>query len=252
MTVRRVVTDLTVSGSDLGPATDFYTRVVGMRVAMDHGWIRTLVDPGDSNVQLSLMTHDATAALPPAFSVEVDDVDAAYAACQARGDEIVHPLTDEEWGVRRFFVRDPAGTVVNVLSHRGPATASAPRVLVIGLDPYRVPGPWDPKPAADAIAASMAALAERGLAAESCLVGLDGSDDVEAVVSAALRAHPWDCVLVGGGIRKAEDLLELFETIINLARRGAPGASIAFNRSVDDIADAVFRWEDSAVRPGRS
>ena len=45
------------------------------------------------------------------------DVDAAYASAQRLGCEIVHPLTDEPWGVRRFFVRDPSGHVLNVLSH---------------------------------------------------------------------------------------------------------------------------------------
>ncbi|HEY5822585.1 MAG TPA: VOC family protein [Propionibacteriaceae bacterium] len=63
------------------------------------------------------MTHDATAPLPPTISVQVDDVDAAYQAAVRRGAEIVHPLSDEEWGVRRFFVRDPDGNIVNVLSH---------------------------------------------------------------------------------------------------------------------------------------
>jgi uncharacterized glyoxalase superfamily protein PhnB len=52
------------------------------------------------------------------MSVEVDDVDAAYEVMRVSGAEIVHPLQDEEWGVRRFFVRDPNGRMVNVLSHR--------------------------------------------------------------------------------------------------------------------------------------
>ena len=51
------------------------------------------------------------------MSIEVDDVDAAYQAARNAGTEIVHPLTDEPWGVRRFFLRDPNGRVVNVLSH---------------------------------------------------------------------------------------------------------------------------------------
>jgi uncharacterized glyoxalase superfamily protein PhnB len=34
------------------------------------------------------------------------------------GFEVAYPLRDEEWGVRRFMLRDPSGTVVNVLSHR--------------------------------------------------------------------------------------------------------------------------------------
>ena len=49
--------------------------------------------------------------------MNVDDVDAAYAEARRRGYEIVHPLTDEPWGPRRFFVRDPNGVVVNVVGH---------------------------------------------------------------------------------------------------------------------------------------
>jgi uncharacterized glyoxalase superfamily protein PhnB len=64
------------------------------------------------------MTRDETAPVTPDLSVEVDDVDAAYAVMRDSGAEIVHPLQDEEWGVRRFFARDPNGRVVNVLSHR--------------------------------------------------------------------------------------------------------------------------------------
>ena len=82
------------------------------------GWIVTLAEPGNPKVQISLMTEDATAPVVPIASIEVDDVDAAYALAEGRGDEIVHPLTDEPWGVRRFFVRDPDGNVVNVLEHR--------------------------------------------------------------------------------------------------------------------------------------
>jgi catechol 2,3-dioxygenase-like lactoylglutathione lyase family enzyme len=54
----------------------------------------------------------------PVISVKVDDVDAAYADAQQRGYDIVHPLTVEEWGVRRFFVRAPDGNVINVVQHR--------------------------------------------------------------------------------------------------------------------------------------
>jgi len=44
-------------------------------------------------------------------------VDEAYAEAKRRGYEIVHPLTEEAWGVRRFFVRAPDGNVINVVSH---------------------------------------------------------------------------------------------------------------------------------------
>lgn len=115
MGVLRVVTDL-ASGS-LGAAAAFYGQVLGLQPVMDHGWIVTLADPDHPAVQLSLMTQDATAPVVPNVSVEVDDVNACRAAAVQRGAEIVHPLTDEPWGVRRFFVRDPDGHVLNVLSH---------------------------------------------------------------------------------------------------------------------------------------
>jgi hypothetical protein len=124
-------------------------------------------------------------------------------------------------------------------------TAPAPQVLVIGLDPYRVPGPWDPRPVADAIAVGLARFAEHGLGVETCLVGLDGSDDVAAVVTAALRARPWKCVIIGGGVRN-EDQLPLFEQVLNLVRRHAPEAAIAFNSTPADTFDAAARWVATA------
>lgn len=77
----------------------------------------TLADPQRLGVQVSLMTHDATAPVVSDASMQVDDVDACHAAAVRAGAEIIHPLTDEPWGVRRFFVRDPDGHVINVLSH---------------------------------------------------------------------------------------------------------------------------------------
>jgi hypothetical protein len=120
-------------------------------------------------------------------------------------------------------------------------TEPAPRVLVIGLDPHRVPGPWDPQPAADAIEVGLARFAEHGVGVASCLVGLDGSDDVAAVVTEALRRRPWECVTVGGGVRHD---LELFEQVVNLVRQHAPGAAIAFNDTPSDTFDAAARWID--------
>jgi len=64
-----------------------------------------------------VMSEDATAPVSPDVSIEVEDVDAVHAKAVERGYEIVHPVTDEPWGVRRFFVRDPNGAVINVMTH---------------------------------------------------------------------------------------------------------------------------------------
>jgi uncharacterized glyoxalase superfamily protein PhnB len=115
MTVRRVMPIQTVA--DIGAARDAYIQVLGLREVMNLGWVVTLADDGLRH-QVSLMTKDATAPVNPSVSIEVDDVDAAYQAAVDAGLQIVHPLSDEEWGVRRFFFADFSGNVVNVLSHR--------------------------------------------------------------------------------------------------------------------------------------
>ncbi|MDA0563914.1 VOC family protein [Streptomonospora sp. S1-112] len=115
MSVRRVVP---VVRSEAVRETRAFYGLLGFEQVMDLGWIATFASPTVPAAQVSVMASDLTAPVAPDMSVEVDDVDAVYAAVRESGAEIVHPLRDEEWGVRRFFVRDPAGRVVNVLSHR--------------------------------------------------------------------------------------------------------------------------------------
>ncbi|TCK24871.1 hypothetical protein [Pseudonocardia endophytica] len=115
---------------------------------------------------------------------------------------------------------------------------TAPTVLLIGFDPHRLP-----IPDADALAASIRRgfdrFADLGMDAGQCLVGVD--DRIEADIVAALGSRPWDCVVIGGGIRKPPEALELFEHVVNLVRRHAPQARIAFNTSGEDSADAAAR-----------
>lgn len=115
MAVRRVVPN--IQSEAVQESRAFY-GLLGLEEVMNHGWIMTLASPSAPTAQLSFMTDDRTAPVVPDMSVEVDDVDAAYAVVRDSGAEILHPLQDEEWGVRRFFVRDPNGRVVNVLGHR--------------------------------------------------------------------------------------------------------------------------------------
>ncbi len=149
----RTVPNLTAASPRASAA--LYEAVLGFDVVMDQGWIVTLADPDRPHVQLSLMSHDATAPTIASASVEVADVVAAHAAAVAAGAEIVHPLTDEPWGVRRFFLRDADGNVVNVLAHgrrgdREPAADDAGNAPPGGLGPDVAPeaaSPHRPDPA---------------------------------------------------------------------------------------------------------
>lgn len=117
----------------------------------------------------------------------------------------------------------------------------AARVLVLGLDPRRVEGPWDPEPVVRAIEEGRAECAAHGLLVEYCLVGLDGSDDVPAAITGAVRSRPWECVVVGGGIRHDD---ALFEQVLNLVHAHAPDAAIALSGGPTEVYDAVARHLD--------
>jgi catechol 2,3-dioxygenase-like lactoylglutathione lyase family enzyme len=122
MSISRVVPNIASDQPDA--CRDFYAGLLGFQVAMDLGWILTLVSPNNPTAQVSILREDASAPVVPQITVEVADVDVVYGEAVRRGLEIVHPLTDEPWGVRRFFVKDPNGVVVNVASHRGDAATS--------------------------------------------------------------------------------------------------------------------------------
>jgi catechol 2,3-dioxygenase-like lactoylglutathione lyase family enzyme len=122
MSIRRVMPDIRSDRFD--ECRTFYVELLGFEVAMDMGWIMTFVSPTNPTAQISVMRSDATAPVVPQLTVEVADVDAVHAEAVRRGLEIVYPLTDESWGVRRFFVVDPNRVVLNVVSHRGSADSS--------------------------------------------------------------------------------------------------------------------------------
>jgi catechol 2,3-dioxygenase-like lactoylglutathione lyase family enzyme len=114
VTITRAVPNIRSNRPDETRA--FFVDLLGFEVAMDMGWVVTVVSPTNPSAQVSIMGNDDVAA--PGISVEVADVDAVHAKAVAQGFEIAYPLRDEEWGVRRFMLREPSGTMVNVLSHR--------------------------------------------------------------------------------------------------------------------------------------
>lgn len=118
MRVIRVTADLVVS--DIDEARAFYTGFLGLD-AQDMGldWVTRVVVPS-SGEHIQLLSQDETGPENPVLSIKVDDVDEAYLEAQRRGYEIVHPLTTESWGIRRFFVRAPGGNVLNIAAHHEP------------------------------------------------------------------------------------------------------------------------------------
>ena len=95
---------------------DFFVDLFGFEVAMDFDWVMTLASPDHPAAQITVISSDDMAA--PGITVGVADVDAVHAKAVEQGLEIAYPLRDEAWGVRRFMLREPNGTVVNVVSHR--------------------------------------------------------------------------------------------------------------------------------------
>jgi predicted enzyme related to lactoylglutathione lyase len=116
MRAKRVTANLHVS--DIDAAKSFYMGFLGLSTEeFNMGWVARYTSPV-TGVNVQLVTKDATAPDDSVISVHTDDVEAAYEEAKASGFEIVHPLTTEAWGVRRFLVRAPDGNVINVVYHR--------------------------------------------------------------------------------------------------------------------------------------
>ena len=114
MTISRAVPN--ISSDQPAETREFFVDLLGFEVAMDLGWVVTLASPTNPTAQVTIIGNDDPAA--PGISVEVDDVDAVHARAVKLGLEIAYSLRDEEWGVRRFMLREPSGMTVNIVSHR--------------------------------------------------------------------------------------------------------------------------------------
>jgi catechol 2,3-dioxygenase-like lactoylglutathione lyase family enzyme len=112
--VRRIKPN--ILSNDFPASRAFYNDVIGLDGGDGLDWI-LFFGTDKPDLQLSVMRLDIRAHVHPDVSIEVDDVDAVYARAVAADAEIVYPITDEEWGLRRFFVRDPNGAVINVTQH---------------------------------------------------------------------------------------------------------------------------------------
>jgi catechol 2,3-dioxygenase-like lactoylglutathione lyase family enzyme len=113
--VQRIVANVSVQDPTL--AEKFYGDILGLDLRMDMQWIRTYGSNTKMSVQISFMSEGGSGTPVPDLSIEVDDVDVALDRLKKGGFDIEYGPVDEPWGVRRFFVRDPFGRLVNVLSH---------------------------------------------------------------------------------------------------------------------------------------
>lgn len=116
MTVRRIVAN--IATENVPEVRNFYSELFELDPMMDLGWIVTLGSGETASTQMSILSEGGSGTPVPDLSIEVEEVDETYTRAKAMGCEIIHDLTDEPWGVRRFFTRDPTGKLINVLSHR--------------------------------------------------------------------------------------------------------------------------------------
>lgn len=115
MSIRRVVPD--INSTRVAESREFYVGVLGFKVVRDLGGVVTFASPTNPTAQITIIRDDGASRMVPQLTVEVEDVDAIHAEAVRRGAEVVYPLPDERWGVRRFFLHDANGVVVHVMRH---------------------------------------------------------------------------------------------------------------------------------------
>ena len=115
MKVKRIVSN--IASADIEKASVFYNDILGLKVLMDLGWIRTYGSNAKMTIQLSVMSEGGSGTPVPEMSIEVDDLDDALIRVRQAGIAIEYGPASEPWGVRRFFVRDPFGKLINILQH---------------------------------------------------------------------------------------------------------------------------------------
>jgi len=117
MKFRRITPDIT--SNKIEESKKFYSDFVGLKLAMDMGWILTFISESNPTAQINLLRSDKQHIdnSNVAISIESSDVDELYKKALTENLGIIYPLKVEEWGVKRFFVKDPNGVTVNIMCH---------------------------------------------------------------------------------------------------------------------------------------
>ena len=117
MNIRRIVPD--ISASNLEKTKEFYGGFLGLKLVMDLHWVLTFASETNPTAQINILQKGKSAVSNDNvfISVEVSEIDKTYEEAVARKYEIVYPISNEPWGVRRFFVKDPNGVTVNIMCH---------------------------------------------------------------------------------------------------------------------------------------
>lgn len=125
MKVKRIVANVVTP--EPSAAQGFYGDLLGLELLMDEAFIRTYGSREKTAAQISFISEGGSGAPAPDLSIEVDDLDSALRKMREAGIAIEYGPTAEPWGVKRFFVRDPFGNLVNILEHDAPAASSYQR-----------------------------------------------------------------------------------------------------------------------------
>lgn len=116
MKIKRIVAD--IGTSKVSAAKSFHQDVLGLDLLMDLGWIATYGSTDEMTIQISFASEGGSGTPTPDLSIEVDNVDEALIRVRRAGLPVEYGPADEPWGVRRVYVRDPFGKLVNILMHQ--------------------------------------------------------------------------------------------------------------------------------------
>ena len=115
MNTKRIVPN--IAAENLDAADAFYGMLLGLDLLMDLGWIRTYGSPDKTGLQISIASEGGSGTPVPDISIEVDDLDAVLEKVKRANHPIEYGPVSEPWGVKRFYLRDPYGKLINILQH---------------------------------------------------------------------------------------------------------------------------------------